>query len=343
MTTKLVPDIAWRTAGSAPAAIDARVLQLLREIHSRGTLRASIVPLGMSYRGAWDLLAAQARLLGAPLVHMERGRGARLAPLAERLIAADDAARAVLEPARERLAVRVAANEAAAKLRVLASHDLLLAEFGAELLDLAFRGSLESVRAFAAGEADLAGFHLSPDPEQIALYRALLQPRSDRLIRFATREQGLVVPAGNPKGVREFADIPAKHLRFVNRQRGSGTRQLIDQMLRQAGVEPAEIKGFGQEEFTHLAVAATIAAGKADAGVAVRAAATRFNLAFVPLHREHYWFAARQKDLEQARMKRFLAALRDRFLKRMAKRLTGYNVSGAGEVVHLMAMQSTPE
>ena len=133
MTTKLVPDIAWRTAGSAPAAIDARVLQLLREIHSRGTLRASIVPLGMSYRGAWDLLAAQARLLGAPLVHMERGRGARLAPLAERLIAADDAARAVLEPARERLAVRVAANEAAAKLRVLASHDLLLAEFGAEL------------------------------------------------------------------------------------------------------------------------------------------------------------------------------------------------------------------
>ena len=341
--TKLVPDIAWRTAGSEPAPIDARVLPLLREIHSKGTLRASIAPLGMSYRGAWDLLAAQARLLGSPLVRMERGRGARLAPLAERLLAADEAARAVLDPARERLAVRVAANETAGKLRMLASHDLLLAEFGADLLDLAFRGSLEAVRAFAAGEADLAGFHLSPDPEQVALYRALLQPRSDRLIRFATREQGILLPAGNPRGVQSFADIPAKHLRFVNRQRGSGTRQLIDQMLQQAGVDGSDVKGFGQEEFTHLAVAATIAAGKADAGVGVRAAAARFNLAFIPLHREHYWLVARLRDLEQARMTRFLASLRDGTLKRVARRLTGYHVARAGEVLHLIAMQSAPE
>lgn len=341
--TKLVPDIGWRTASGEPAALDARVLPLLREIHSKGTLRAAIAPLGISYRGAWDLLAAQARLLGAPLVRMERGRGAKLAPLAERLLVSDDAARAILDPARERLAVRVAPGETSSKLRMLASHDLLLAEFAPQLLDLVFRGSLESVRLFAAGDADLAGFHLSADPEQVALYRAVLQPRSDRLIRFATREQGIVLAAGNPRGVREFADIPAKKLRFVNRQRGSGTRQLIDQMLRHADVEPEEIKGFGQEEFTHLAVAATIAAGKADAGIAVRAAAARFNLAFVPLHREHYWLVARQRDLEQARMTRFLAALRDGTLKRIARRLTGYNVSRAGEVLHLMAMQSAPE
>jgi molybdate transport repressor ModE-like protein len=341
--TKLVPDIAWRTAGTEPAAIDARLLPLLREIHGKGTLRASIAPLGMSYRGAWDLLAAQARLLGSPLVRMERGRGARLAPLGERLLAADEAARAVLDPAREHLAVRVAPNEAAGKLRVLASHDLLLAEFGADLVDLAFRGSLESVRAFASGDVDLAGFHLSPGPEQVALYRALLQPRGDRLIRFATREQGLVLPSGNPKGVQGFADIATKHLRFVNRQRGSGTRQLIDQMLHRAGLEASEIKGFSQEEFTHLAVAATIAAGKADAGVAVRAAANRFNLSFLPLHREHYWLVARLRDLEEARMTRFLASLRDGTLKRIAKRLTGYNVSRAGEVLHLIAMQSAPD
>lgn len=341
--TKLIPDIAWRTGGNEPASIDARVLPLLREIQVKGTLRASIAPLGMSYRGAWDLLGSQARLLGASLVRMERGRGARLAPLAERLLAADDAARAVLDPARERLAVRVETNEGAGKLRMQASHDLLLAEFGADLVDLAFRGSLESVRGFASGDADLAGFHLSPEPDQVALYRGLLHPRGDRLIRFATREQGLVLPAGNPKGVREFADIAAKNLRFVNRQRGSGTRQLIDQMLRKADVEPGEIKGFAEEEFTHLAVAATIAAGKADAGVAVRAAAARFNLTFLPLHREHYWLVARLRDLEQLRMTRFLRSLRDGSLKRIAKRLTGYNVSRAGEVLHLIAMQSSPE
>lgn len=339
---KIVPDIAWRTAGSDSSLIDARVLALLREIRIHATLRAAIAPLGMSYRGAWDLLVTHARLLGAPLVEMKRGRGARLAPLAERLLAADDAARLVLDPERDRLSVRVAATEGAATLRVAASHDLLLAEFGRDLLNLVFRGSLESVRAFAHGEADLAGFHLSPDPGQVALYRALLQPRTDRLIRFATREQGLLLAPGNPKKVREFADIPRKHLRFVNRQRGSGTRQLIDQLLRQAGVEAADIKGFGEEEFTHVAVAATIAAGKADAGVAVRAAATRFNLEFVPLHREQYWLVARHRDLEQARMKRLLAALGTDALKRIAKRLTGYNVARAGEVLPLAAMQSDP-
>src|SRR5262245_10473901 len=171
---KLMPEIAWRSAADPGVRVDPRLLRLLREIRDRSTLRAAVVPLGMSYRGAWDLLATQARLLGAPLVKMERGRGARLAPLAEKLVAADDAARRHLESG-DTLTLNITAGESAAtgKLRVAASHDLLLAEFGTPFLDLVFRGSLDSLRDYARGEVDLAGFHLSPDPEAAASYQEL--------------------------------------------------------------------------------------------------------------------------------------------------------------------------
>lgn len=341
MSLKLVPDIAWRTAGADPAPLDPRLLPLLREIRDRATLRSAVVPLRMSYRGAWDLLGSQARLLGAPLVRMARGRGARLSPLAERLLAADEAARRRLEAARAGLSVTVEAVERGAdrKLRVAASHDLLLAEFGTPALDLVFRGSLDSVRDYARGEADLAGFHLPMNPEGAAPYLSLLAPRRDRLIRFAEREQGLLLAPGNPKGVRNLIDVARKHLRFVNRQRGSGTRQLTDQLLRQEGIDAAQIKGYADEEFTHVAVAATIASERADAGVGVRAAATRFNLAFIPLCRERYWLVARQRDLDEARMRRFLESLADGALKRIARRLTGYDVRGAGDVLPVHRLQ----
>src|SRR5687768_15250129 len=160
---KLVPEVTWR--GRAP--LDARLVPLLRAIRGHTTLRAASEALGVSYRSAWDLLAAEGRALGAPLVLMARGRGARLAPLGERLLAADDAVRRELARLEPQLAVSVTPAERAAatqRLRVVASHDLLLVAFceaHALPLDLAFKGSLECLAALSRGEADLAGFHVS--------------------------------------------------------------------------------------------------------------------------------------------------------------------------------------
>jgi putative molybdopterin biosynthesis protein len=339
---KLVPDIAWRLSGRGSAALDPRLLPLLREIRSRATLRAATAAAGISYRSAWDLLGAQARTLGAPLVALERGRGTRLAPLGETLLAADDAARSRLATVSEQLTVRVVPqHSAAAGLRVCASHDLLLAEFAATAkpaLDLAFRGSLESVASYAHGDADVAGFHLPPGVMAQAPLRGLVQPKRDRLLRFAVREQGLIVAAGNPKRIRATGDLAQRGVRFVNRQRGSGTRLLIDQLLRQSGVTPADLQGYDQEEFTHVAVAATIATGRADAGVGVRAAATRFGLEFIPLHRERYWLLVHQRALKEQRLEQFRAALAGPALARLARRLGGYDVTGAGEVLALSAL-----
>ncbi|HEX7054863.1 MAG TPA: substrate-binding domain-containing protein [Burkholderiales bacterium] len=334
---RLEPYIAWRGAGRM---LDPRVLPLLREIRARATLRAATAAVGLSYRAAWDLLNAQARSLGAPLVVMSRGRGARLAPLAERLLGADDAAQAELQGARERLSVQVDEAPARSRLLLAASHDLLLAEFIAHAqlgVELAFRGSLESVSAFARGDADLAGFHAPAG--QAAAYRRLLAPRRDRVILFARREQGLIVPKGNPRGVRSLSDVARRGLRFVNRQRGSGTRQLVDELLREAGVAAGALKGYADEEFTHAAVAATVASGRADAGIGVRAAAARFGLGFVALRRETYWLAARQRLLAERPVERLIAALQGRSLRAIAARLTGYDTAGAGTVHPLSVLE----
>jgi putative molybdopterin biosynthesis protein len=334
---KLVPEIAWR----GKERLDARLVPLLRAIRGHATLRAAAQAQGVSYRSAWDLLADEGRALGAPLVVMERGRGATLAPLAERLLAADDAARRELARLEPQFAVSVTAAERVPgqrRLRVFASHDLLLAAFcelHAVPLEMAFKGSLECLAGLAGGNADVAGFHVSTDPRHphdIQPFTRLLHGRRNRLVRFAAREQGLMVPKGNPKRIRELSDLGTKRLDFVNRQRGSGTRLLLDQMLAQDGLRATDIRGYGTEEFTHLAVAATVASGRADAGFGVKAAATRFGLDFLPLRLERYWFALRSRDETNTSVGRFLKALRSEELQRMARQLPGYDARGAGEV-----------
>jgi len=347
VTTRLVPEIGWRRSGQGGATLDPRLLPLLREIARRATLRAAAAHLGISYRSAWDLLLAQSAAAGGSLVTLEQGRGARLTPLGERLLAADDTARSQLLALEPKLAVALAAGERGAAgraLRVCASHDPLLAAFAespalkAEVaLELEFRGSLDSLAEFAARRADLAGFHV-PEGAADASLRGRFSARRDRLIRFAGREQGLILPAGNPKRVRGLADLTRKGVRFINRQRSSGTRLLFDQLLAEQGVDRARIRGYGDEEFTHLAVAVSVAAGRADAGFGVHAAAARFGLDFVPLRRERYWFALRARAAGDPPVERFCAALAGRAFRRLAQGFVGYNVRGAGELCGVEAL-----
>ena len=116
--------------------------------------------------------------------------------------------------------------------------------------------------------------------------------------------------AAIPRACRSLRDVVERKLRFVNRQRGSGTRLLIDRMLAEAQIEPSELEGFGNEEFTHPAVAATVASGGADAGFGLRAAAAEYGLAFVPLVRERYFLAVRAKDASKPPLIRLIDALK---------------------------------
>jgi putative molybdopterin biosynthesis protein len=351
---QLVPELTWRIPGRLDSALDPRVVKLLAGIRTHATLRAAAAELGVSYRAAWGLLGEAGERLGGPLVDMQRGRGATLTAAGERVVAAHEKA---VEAIRQLgLEIELPARTARAPtsgaqgLHVAASHDLLLAEWCERwavpqgvVTDLAFSGSLESLAAFARGDADVAGFHLAApaDEGDAAAFRRLLDPRRDALIRFATREQGLIVQRGNPKRLSSISDVAGRHARFVNRQRGSGTRMLTDHLLREARVDPSAIRGYTTEEYSHLAVAATVAAGRSDAGLGLRAAASRFGLDFVPLSRETYWLAVRQRKLASDIGRRLRDGLAGPSLRRAMRGLPGYSIRDAGAVMPIGAASTT--
>jgi molybdate transport repressor ModE-like protein len=330
--------------------LDRRVLRLLAGVKTHATLRAAAQEAGLSYRVAWGLIGDTGRLLGVPLVDLRQGRGAQLTEAGEQILAAN--ARAMQRLSDGAFALELAPPRKArspaqrARLSLVASHDMLLAAFCDQwgkpegvIHDVAFRGSLESLKAFARNEADIAGFHaVAPsDKGFVTGFRRTLDPRRDALIRFAEREQGLIVPQGNPKRLATLADVATQQVRFVNRQRGSGTRLVIDQLLRQAGLGPASIRGYETEEYTHLAVAATIAAGQAEAGFGLKAAAARLELDFVPLRKEIYWLAVRSRRLDSDLIRRLRAGLAGEPLRRARGDLAGYSIENAGAVVELAA------
>ncbi len=337
----------WR-AGEVD--VDARLLPLLRGIAAHGSLNRAVSASRLSYRYAWGLVGNTERALGKKLVLMERGRGARLSPFAERLIAADDAASAALgkelAPVLEglnRYAAEVRSTPAARPITVHASHDLALAELrdhlaesGNAAVDLHFRGSLDCLAALGRGACELAGFHV-PEPAAgaaaFAPYRRLLGMRDLRLVRFVSRRQGLMVARGNPKQLRTLEDLAARQARFVNRQPESGTRLAFDRLLATASLRSAQVKGYQTEEFTHAAVAATVASGMADVGFGIEAAARQAGLDFVPLANERYYLAARARTLAAARTLDVLEAMQGPgFLKRLAT-LPGYDATGIGGAV----------
>jgi putative molybdopterin biosynthesis protein len=342
---RLTPALTWMMDGGTYGVLDARLLPLLAAIEATGSLAAAVTQLGMSYRAAWGLLRDYETSLDVPLVQLERGRGARLTPAGTRLLAAQRTGEQSLARVRPLLAVDLgrapSRHEVKKKitLRVAASHDLALVALRDILpttagiaLDVSFMGSLHALQQFAERRVAVAGFHVALDARELAPFRRWLSTRRDRLIRFVDREQGLILPRGNPARVRNFADIARKGLRFVNRQAGSGTRLLIDRIMIDERVPSDSLPGFSQEEFTHAAIAATVASGAADAGFGLRAVAAERGLAFVPLVQERYYLAARAAELETAAITRLTQALSAPAFMRLAAGFAGYAPLRSGSV-----------
>lgn len=333
----LRPAIGWHAGGKA---VDGRILQLLRAIAHSGSLRQAVAAVGLSYRHAWGMIGALEAEMGERLVMLERGRGATLTVLGARLVAADERLRRRLEPQLSRHAVAAGRESgdgpcaAANRLVLHASHDVALAILrdrmvatGALALDLHFHGSLDSLAALARGQCDVAGFHVPEAAGPGALldrYRPWLTTKTLRLVQFATREQGLMVAKGNPLGIATLADLARTGARFVNRQAGSGTRLLFDHLLAAHRVRPARIDGYQVEEFTHAAVAATVASGMADAGFGIEAAARKHDLDFVPVASERYFLAARAAAWKRSGPAALLGALRGKALQDLLRELPGY-------------------
>ena len=310
----------WLSGEGLPAHHGRALLALLGALARSASLREAARAADLSYRHAWGLLGAGARMLGAPLVDMQRGRGARLTALGRRLLDADDHIRKALEAPFAQLRQEVRKILAPAlpgrppRLALHASHDLLLPVLASLCaprlnLEIAFRGADECLAALARGECDLAGFHVADAlPRAAAAAAALgrwLDPQKHQLLHFVTREQGIIVrPGVRVRGVR---DLARAGLRFMNRPPGAGPHDDVD-----------------------LAVAAAVADGRADAGFGLRAAAARYSLEFVPLATERYYLAIQRKALREAPLQLLLAAMRSAEFQKAALQLAGYDAANAG-------------
>ena len=197
-------------------------------------------------------------------------------------------------------------------------------------------GSIGGLIALRRGEAHLAGCHLF-DPETATYNQTYLQKYlgadSTLLFTFAQREQGLMLAPGNPKGVASIADVA--RLRYVNRQRGAGTRLLFDDLLSRHGISPDAVAGYDHEEVTHLAVAAAVADGIGDCGMGLRGAAEAMGLDFLGITWERFDLAIPRRFVETEGMRTLLDTLRGTDFKRALGRQSGYRSDETGQLVEL--------
>jgi len=196
-------------------------------------------------------------------------------------------------------------------------------------------GSLGGLIALRRGETHIAGTHLL-DAEtgeyNLSYLRQYLPDTPIRLVTWAYRKQGLLVAKGNPLSISGLADLTREEVHYINRQRGAGTRVLLDYHLGKLGIASEAIQGYHQEEFTHLAVAAAIASGRADCGMGVAAAAKALDLDFIPLFDERYDLAMPLKFAEDDLLRPLFELMQDESLRAAISTMPGYDVSDMGNV-----------
>ena len=201
-------------------------------------------------------------------------------------------------------------------------------------------GSLGGLHAIRRGETHMAGTHLL-DPGTGAYnvpdIQRVLPEVPVVLVHCAKRRQGLLVPRGNPKGLSGIADLAGPDLHFVNRQPGSGTRVLLDFELARLGVDPAAVRGYEHEEFTHMAVAVAVASGLADTGLGILSAAEALKLDFIPVGEEQYDLLLLRSFHESPAGATLLAVLRSEEFRNAMESLGGYDCAATGEVLYEQA------
>lgn len=328
------------------------LIDLLQAVRASGSIKSAAASLGLSYRHVWGELKRWEQQLGHPLLLWEKGKAARLSGFGDKLLWSERQAQARLAPQIEALraglqrSFAVAFDDQAHLLAFHASHDDALTALRAHLgglpgrprlhLDIRFVGSVDAIQALNEGRCIMAGFHTPRDVPAGSLaertYKPLLQPGLHKLIGFASRTQGLMVAHGNPLGVAGLADLTRADLRFVNRPRGTGTRVLLDQLLAQHGIAPEGVPGYAHSEPSHGAVAQAIAAGQADAGLGIEAAARARGLDFVPLVEEDYHLVCLKSALDTPPVAALRQALAGADWQRALHALPGYRAAHSGEV-----------
>ena len=282
-----------------PVVIDLVWLtSLLKDIDQGKTLMSACKKVGLSYRNVWQKVNEVETALGFKLMERVRGHGSQLSEYAKYLIQFtedfDDKTRRLGQTSLAHLEEGFASfrNKSEKRWRFASSSDPIIqaAVAGFEKFELSTAGSGEALERLLNYESDIAGYHVS-DAQASKTIAKRLQKEGMQIFPVMKRVQGLMVAKGNPHHITGLKDLLRPNIRFINRQKSSGTRLLLDTILNKEGIDPKKIKGYEHEEFTHSAIATSILAKKADVGVGVKSIAIENGLDFIQLKDELFFLA----------------------------------------------------
>lgn len=228
----------------------------------------------------------------------------------------------------------------------IGSHDIAMDLIGSLIhqrnsqfgLSSAHVGSLGGIMSLRRGEAHLAPVHLLDEATgtyNVGYIKRYLPNMEMALIKGVKRVQGIMVKSGNPKNITRIEDLAREDVQFVNRQKGAGTRILLDYLLSQKGIASEQISGYEREMTTHMAVAAAVQSGSADAGLGVLSAAKAMGLDFIPVGNEDYDFAIPAAYLNQPMIELFISVLTSKELAAELDKLGGYSVEETGTIIYI--------
>ena len=213
--------------------------------------------------------------------------------------------------------------------------DRLQATYPALTLSSSHVGSMGGLMAIRKGVCHLAGSHLLDAEEgtyNVSYIKKYLPGIAVRRVNLAFRDQGLMVLSGNPKKIGGIEDLVREDIRLINRQGGSGTRILLDYRLKQLGIDAAKIRGYRDEEFTHMSVAVAVLSGRADVGLGIYAAARALGLDFIPVVIEQYDLIIPEEHFASENIRKLLEIINSRVFKMQVEKLGGYHTEKTGKL-----------
>ena len=340
----------WTTDGPAKRTIEPELFYLLGEISRTHSLYKAAQTVGVSYRHAWGLIKKWEAHFNEHLVDLRRGRGqlTRLTKFGDAFYSEYSTTemrlareyKKIKQDINKKLDIFLESNDNTF-INISASNDWVINLLGesfntrfANNYELRTRGSIENLKLLAEGECNIAGFHFPLEKINDALipqYKRWLDRNNHVLVLLSVRRQGIMVSKTNAKKIQNLSDLTKRSVRYINRQKRSGTRIIFDELIKQAEILPNQISGYHHEEFTHIAVAAMIASGAADAGMGLEVAARQFKLHFIPQVREAYFLAFNKKD--KAIKSTCLEIITSEIFRKQLKKLPGYDVSNTAREI----------
>ena len=341
---------AWVFTSEPQCRIDPLLFALLNQLQTDHRLTEAARQIDISYRHAWNILKKWNQHFGQPLVIQHKGQGTTLTELGRKLLWAEQLIDAHLSPQIGTLtsSINKELNELLGKEenmpRLHASHGYavaalpeLVSEQGKYSLQIKYMGSVEAVKSLNNGDCEIAGFHLCKHPvlkpSLSKEYQPYLNNADYTVIRLVVRNQGLIVQKNNPKNILFLSDLIDPTIQFINRQQFSGTRILLDQLLSLSSINPKNITGYVNEEFTHTAIAAHVASGAADVGFGIQYAANKFDLDFIPIVDEQYVLACKKSSRNSDAIKHVLDLVSSNMFAEKVYRLPGYQLDSPGKSI----------